>query len=67
MTQELTIEDRVDNGDGTITCIGYYREIEEDGVSIIWGVRARYVLPDTMTNDDIIQYLKDNDFKQYYP
>ena len=66
MTNELSIEDRVDNGDGTISCVGYFRQIEADGVTIDWGVRAHYIFPDTMTDDDIIVYLKNNDFKQYY-
>lgn len=67
MTNELTIEDRIDNGDGTISCVAYFRQIEDDGITINWGVRAHYIFPDTMTDNDIITYLKDNDFKQYYP
>jgi hypothetical protein len=66
MTNELTIEDRVDNGDGTISCVGYFRQIEADGITIDWGVRAHYIFPDTMTDNDIIIYLENNDFKQYY-
>lgn len=66
MTNELSIEDRINNGDGTVNCIGYFRQIEDDGVTINWGVRAHYTFPETMTDNDIINYLKETDFKQYY-
>lgn len=66
MIQDLTIEERTDNGDGTISCIAYFRQYESDGVTVDWGVRAHYIFPNTMTDDEIIIYLKDTDFKQYY-
>jgi len=68
MTKTITIEDKVINGDGTQTFIGDLAIVNDLG-ELHLGVRAQFTLPDTMTDQELIDWLKINDYEQYnyYP
>ena len=53
MTKTITIEDKVINGDGTQTFIGDLAIVDNVGELHI-GVRAEFTLPDTMTDQELI-------------
>lgn len=64
MTKEINLYDKVDNGDGTQNFIGSLAIYEDDGQLHI-GIRARMTFPISMTDQEIIDYLIENDFKIY--
>ena len=65
MTQEIHLVEKVDNGDGTISMIAELC-VYKDGVFSNHNSRSPFTFADTMTDQDIIDYLIANEYSRYY-
>ena len=64
MTKEINLIDKIDNGDGTQIVHAYFSIFEDDGQTHL-ACRAIFTFDISMTDSDIINWLINNDFKQY--
>lgn len=65
ITQEINLVNKVSNGDGTTTMIAELA-VSIDGVFSHHDSRSPFTFADTMTDQDIIDYLIANDYSKYY-
>jgi hypothetical protein len=64
MTKEILILQRIDNGDGTDSVEASY-SIYENTDELHQGARAWFQFDTTLTDSEIIDWLVNNDYKQY--
>jgi len=64
-TQEIHLVEKVDNGNGTISMIAELC-VHKNGVFFQHESRSPFTFPDTMTDQEIIDYLIANDYSKYY-
>ena len=65
MTQEIHLVEKVDNGNGTVTMVAELC-VYRDGVFSHHDSRSPFTFSDTMTDQDIIDYLTANDYSRYF-
>lgn len=65
ITKEILLVNKVSNGDGTTKMIAELA-VYTDGVFSHHDSRSPFTFPDTMTDQDIIDYLIANDYSRYY-
>lgn len=65
ITKEINLVNKVSNGDGTTTMIAEL-SVSIDGVFSHHDSRSPFTFADTMTDQDIIDYLIANDYSKYY-
>lgn len=65
ITQELNLVNKVNNGDGTQSLIAEIA-VYKDGVFSHHDSRSPFTFADTMSDQDIIDYLKTNDYSRYF-
>ena len=64
MTKQINLHDRTPNGDGTDT-LEAELSIYEDNGDLHIGMRSRMVFLSSLTDQEIIDYLIEGDFKIY--
>lgn len=64
ITQEINIVDKINNGDGSIRFIAELA-VYKDGVFSHHDSRSPFTFPDTMTDQDIINYLMTHEYSIY--
>lgn len=65
ITQEINLVNKVNNGDGTVSLIAELA-VFKDGVFSHHDSRSPFVFSDTMTDQDIKDYLTANDYAKYF-
>lgn len=65
MTQEIYLVEKVNNGDGTVSMIAELA-VYKDGVFSHHDSRSPFTFADTMTDQDIKDYLIANDYSRYF-
>lgn len=65
ITQTIHLVEKVNNGDGTISMIAELC-VHKDGVFSHHDSRSPFTFADTMTDQDIIDYLVANEYSRYY-
>lgn len=65
ITKEILLVNKVSNGDGTTKMIAELA-VYIDGVFSHHDSRSPFTFSDTMTDQDIIDYLIANDYSRYY-
>lgn len=65
ITKEIYLIDRVSNGDGSSKMIAELA-VYVDGKFSHHDSRSPFTFPDSMTDQDIIDYLIANDYSRYY-
>lgn len=65
MTQEIHLVEKVDNGNGTVSMIAELC-VYRDGVFSHHDSRSPFTFSDTMTDQDIIDYLTVNEYSRYF-
>lgn len=65
ITQEIHLVEKVSNGDGTTSMIAELC-VYKDGLFSHHDSRSPFTFADTMTDQDIIDYLIANDYSRYY-
>lgn len=65
MTQEIHLVEKVDNGDGTVTMIAELC-VYNNGVFNHHNSRSPFTFSDTMTDQEIIDYLTANEYSRYF-
>lgn len=65
MTQEIHLVEKVDNGNGTVSMIAELC-VYKDGVFSHHDSRSPFTFSDTMTDQDIIDYLTANEYSKYF-
>lgn len=66
MIKQINIVEKVNNGDGTVSMIAEAAEYFDDMRFSHHNSRSPFTFPDTMTDQDIIDYLIANDYSKYY-
>lgn len=64
ITQEILLVDNTDNGDGTISLIAELC-VYKNGIFSHHDSRSLFTFQNTMTNQDIIDYLWSNEYLKY--
>ena len=65
ITQEIHLVEKVNNGDGTVSMIAELC-VFKNGVFNHHDSRSPFTFADTMTDQDIIDYLTANDYSRYF-
>ena len=65
ITQEIHLVEKVNNGDGTINMIAEL-SVYKNGVFNHHDSRSPFTFADTMTDQDIIDYLTANEYSTYF-
>jgi hypothetical protein len=65
ITQVINLVDKVDNGDGTVSLIAEL-QVFNDGVFSHHDSRSPFTFADSMTDQDIIDYLTANEYSKYF-
>lgn len=65
MTKEILLVEKVVNGDGTVSMIAELC-VYINGVFNHHDSRSPFTFPDTMTDQDIIDYLTANEYSRYF-
>jgi len=65
ITQEIHLVEKVDNSDGTISMIAELC-VHKNGVFFQHESRSPFTFADTMTDQDIIDYLMANEYSRYF-
>ena len=65
ITQEIHLVEKVNNGDGTVSMIAELC-VFKNGVFNHHDSRSPFTFSDTMTDQDIIDYLTANDYSRYF-
>lgn len=65
ITKELNLVDKVNNGDGTVSLIAELA-VYVNGVFSHHDSRSPFTFADTMTDQDIKDYLTANDYAKYF-
>ena len=66
MIKQINLVDKVDNGNGTVSLIAEAAEYFDDMVFSHHNSRSPFTFSDTMTDQEIIDYLIQNDYAKYY-
>lgn len=65
ITKEINLVSKVDNGDGTVSMIAEL-SVSVDGVFSHHDSRSPFTFADTMTDQDIKDYLTANEYSRYF-
>jgi hypothetical protein len=65
ITQEILLVEKVSNGDGTTSMIAELC-VYKDGIFSHHDSRSPFTFADTMTDQDIIDYLTANEYSRYF-
>lgn len=65
ITQELNLVNKVNNGDGTQSLIAEIA-VFKDGVFSHHDSRSPFTFADIMSDQDIVDYLKANEYSRYF-
>lgn len=65
ITKEISLVEKVDNGDGTRSCVAELN-VYVDDIFKWQDSRSLFTFPDTMTDQDIIDYLTANEYSRYF-
>ena len=65
MTKTILLEEKVANDGGTISLIAALAVYDENGRFTHHMCRSPFTFPDTMTDQEIIDYLWANDYAKY--
>lgn len=65
ITKEINLVNKVDNGDGTVSMIAEL-SVSVDGVFSHHDSRSPFTFADTMTDQDIKDYLTANEYSRYF-
>lgn len=65
ITKQIYLVEKVDNGDGTTSMIAEL-SVFKDGIFIGHYSRSPFVFSNTMTDQDIIDYLIQNEYSRYF-
>lgn len=65
MTKDLQLVDKVNNGNGTVSLIAEL-SVYENGVFSHHDSRSPFSFADTMTDQEIIDHLIQNEYSKYY-
>lgn len=65
ITQQINLVNKVNNGDGTVSLIAEL-SVYKDGVFSHHDSRSPFTFADTMTDQDIIDYLTANEYSIYF-
>ena len=64
-TQEINLVEKVDNGDGTVSMIAELC-VYKNGIFNHHDSRSKFTFADTMTDQEIIDYLVTNEYSRYF-
>lgn len=65
ITQQIYLVEKVNNGDGTVSMIAEL-SVYKNGVFIYHDSRSLFTFTDTMSDQDIIDYLTANEYSRYF-
>lgn len=65
ITKEIHLVEKVNNGDGTVSMIAELC-VHIDGIFNHHDSRSPFTFSDTMTDQDIIDYLTANEYSKYF-
>jgi hypothetical protein len=65
ITKEINLVNKVNNGDGTVSLIAEL-SVSIDGIFSHHDSRSPFIFDETLSDQDIIDYLIANDYSKYY-